>query len=319
MPSLPRISVCFLSYNHAAVLRDTLQSVLAQSFEDFELIVSDDRSRDASWEIIQELANVDHRIRAIRPDRNVGMAENANFAVAHARASYVALLHHDDICRPDLLQRWFDLIDQNDTVGFVSNAFAIGAASQVDYHPFQTVTPGVWALEKQLLGRWDCPVRGTGMIRKSAWVAVGGMRPRFGLIADVDLWMRLAAVWDVGYIAEPLLTVQAVRPEDYPDDYVMFSWNRLRLLFEIHGVNREEFYSNRPLRAKAELLKFRLRLGLAELRWLGYAIVKRRPEMLLSSDQVENVYELGASRLIRRTLQRAAQLVVAPRSDGGQE
>ena len=319
MPDLPRISVCFLSFNHAAVLRETIGSVLAQDFRDFELIISDDCSRDESWSIIQELAQTDERIRSIRPERNLGMADNANFAVAHARASSIALLHHDDVCRPDLLSKWFAVIDQNPRVGFVSNAFQIGGSARIDYHPFQTVTPGRWALRHQLLGRWDCPVRGTAMIRKEAWEQAGGMRSRFGLIADVDLWMRLAAAWDVGYVAEPLITVQAVRPRDYPEEYVNFSWNRLRLLFEIHGVNREELLGKLTPKAKAEFFWFRARLGIEELRWLAYAIVKRKPGMLIDSAQVENVYELAVSRWMRSGLRRAAQALTPPESKRGEQ
>lgn len=307
--SRPLVSACLLSYNHANLLEETIESVLRQTLQDFELIISDDCSRDNSWALLQKLAAKDSRIRLIRPAQNVGMAANANFAVAAARSEFVALLHHDDLCAPTLLEKWLCVMRPNERVGFVTNAYAKFGRRDVDYHDFADVTDGPTALQTLLFPRWGCPVRGTALVRKSCWEAVGGMRVEFGLLADVDLWMRLARNWDIGYVREPLITVRQDRPDDYPKEYVSWSWDRTRLLYEIHGTNRSEYYSGRPLRCRAELAWFRARVTKDELYWLAYAGVRRRLEMLTSSDRVANKYELFPARLARRVLSAAAALV----------
>ena len=84
-----------------------------QTIEDFEVIVSDDRSTDGTWEHILDLAEKDSRIRPIRTSSNIGMAGNANYAVSHSSQSYIALLHHDDLCRKDLLEKWVEVIQRH--------------------------------------------------------------------------------------------------------------------------------------------------------------------------------------------------------------
>ena len=83
-------------------------------------------------------------------------------------------------------------------------------------------------LERHLLPRWGCPVRGTAMIRRSHFEAVGGMREQFGLLADVDLWMRLSARAPVGYVPETLVAIRQARPAYYPEAYqsAVWSWRR---------------------------------------------------------------------------------------------
>ena len=66
---------------------------------------------------------------------------------------------------------------------------------------------GKWFLKKELLIRFGCYVRGTAIFRKKYFDEVGGMNEKFGMLADVDLWMRLAAKWDVGYVNKPLIEV----------------------------------------------------------------------------------------------------------------
>jgi glycosyltransferase involved in cell wall biosynthesis len=306
----PRISVCLLTYNHSAIVRDTIESVLGQTFRDFELILSDDCSTDDTWLLLQQLAERDSRIRVVRTPRNLGMPGNANFAVAHARGEHVALLHHDDLYAPKLLQAWLDVIDRHPDMGFVSNCYGNYQSDVLHGEGFPERSDGVRLLEQRLLKRWDSPFRGTALIRRSCWDAVGGMRERFGLLADVDLWMRLAAQWSVGYVNEPVITVRQERPADYPSSYVDWSWPRLRLTFDVHGVNRLEHYGLESQKARASWLYFRARVSAHTAYWLVYAVAKQRWDMLATSEQVANAYELPVERWLRLGLAR----VFSPRA-----
>src|ERR1700693_4368630 len=96
-------SVCLLTYNHVNVIESTLRSILHQTITGYEVMVSDDCSTDGTWERILEFATTDPRVKPIRTPHNMGMPGNANFAVARSDRPYVALLHHDDLYREDLL------------------------------------------------------------------------------------------------------------------------------------------------------------------------------------------------------------------------
>jgi glycosyltransferase involved in cell wall biosynthesis len=312
----PKISVCLLAYNHAAVIRETVASIVAQDFRDFELLLSDDCSTDDTWQVFQQLAAADPRIRPLRTPRNLGMAGNANFTVAHARAPLIALLHHDDLYAPNLLSAWHAVIERHPDMAFVSNAYAYDRSARVDDAGCAERSDGVRMLEERLLPRWDCPFRGTALIRRSCWDAVGGMRTQFGLLADVDLWMRLARRWSIGYVREPVVIVRFARPAKYPTTYTGWSWLRLKLGHELHGVNRSEHYGTSGARAKLRFAYFRVRVSADVAYWLAYAIYKRRSDMLLTSAEVASPYEVLPGRLLRVGLAKLTGVVqaVAPRS-----
>src|SRR4051812_12735940 len=103
MGSQPLVSVCIPSYNGESFIGRTLESVLAQSLPDFELIIVDDASTDATVSIINAFG--DPRIQLYENDKNLGMAGNWDRALSKARGKYVKLLCGDDILYPDCLAR----------------------------------------------------------------------------------------------------------------------------------------------------------------------------------------------------------------------
>ncbi|HKU45128.1 MAG TPA: glycosyltransferase family A protein [Polyangiales bacterium] len=308
---VPALSVCVLAYNHAKLLPDVVQSILAQQFGDFELLLSDDCSSDDTWACIQQLAASDPRVRPLRTPRNLGMAAHANFAFQHCRADLIALLHHDDICEPSLLGEWFAVAQKYPDVAFVSNGYRKYHTREVQCEALPEWNDGPELMRKRLLPLFGSPFRGTALIRRTCWDAVGGMREQFGMLADVDLWMRLAARWPVGYVAKPLIVVRHERPEDYPSAYKGWSWSRLRLGHEIYGQNHREFYGRDSLRARTLLLWYRVRVSYSVSYWLAYAIYKRRWEMLANSQDVASEYELLPEKLVRQALARCAQLAIS--------
>ena len=100
----PLISVGLPVYNGAAYIRETIDSVLAQSFENFELIVTDNVSTDETAQIVQEYARKDSRVRYFRNETNVGAARNYNLCFRHARGQYFKWTAHDDLINPEFLE-----------------------------------------------------------------------------------------------------------------------------------------------------------------------------------------------------------------------
>ncbi len=303
-----RISVCLLTYNHVDVIDSTLESILDQTITGYEVIVSDDCSSDGTWERILSFAEKDKRIKAVRTPRNMGMPGNANFAVAQSVRPYIALLHHDDLYRKDLLEKWGEVLDRHAGISFVFNRYLVGTLEPPWPPPFnEEQLNGHWFLKNFLFARWGCPVRGTAMIRKAWWDQVGGIQEKYDLVADVDLWMRLAAVSQVGYVSEPLISVRALRPEYYPDIYTgkQWHWPRLVLVYEIHASNRLNYLPLNTLKGKLEWLCFRLKLSCETAKWLFYAVAKRKYDMVGSSSESVTRYDLWPLRILRWLLQKA--------------
>lgn len=303
-----KISVCLLTYNHAEVIESTLRTILDQTITGYEVIVSDDCSTDGTWERILELAAADARIKPVRTPNNRGMPGNANFAVAQSDRSYIALLHHDDLYRKDLLEKWAGVLDRNSDAAFVFNPYGVFESDFIYQEPMPgECIDGKWLMKKYLFARWGCLVRGTAMIRREAWEQVGGMREQFGLLADIDMWMRLAMRGPVGYVPEPVITLRHQRPSYYPDIYTggAWSWRRQRFLYEIHASNRLDYLNLNTPGGRLQWWRFRLKLSYETTKWLIYAVVRKKPEMIMTSHESVTRYDLYPLRVLRGMLQRS--------------
>lgn len=301
-----KISVCLLTYNHVEVIESTLLSILNQTVTGYEVIVSDDCSTDGTWERILELAAADVRIKPVRTPHNMSMPGNANFAVSQSDRPYIALLHHDDIYRMDLLEKWADVLERHPNVGFVFNPYGIYESDVIcqETMPGECID-GSWLLEQFLFANWGCVVRGTAMIRREAWKQVGGTRERFGLLADIDMWMRLAMRGPVGYVSEPVILVRHQRPDYYPDIYTgkSWSWRRQSFLYEIHALNRLDYLNLNTLSGRLQWWGFRLKLSFESTKWLIYAVVRKKPEMINSARESVTPYDLWPLCVLRYALQ----------------
>ena len=132
------------------------------------------------------------------------------------------------------------------------------------------------------------------------------MREQLGMLSDIDLWMRLAMRWQVGYVDEPVITVRHVRPDDYPNEYKGGSWfwRRKRLLYEIHAANRLDYWQLNSFKGRLKWWGFRLKLNLETIKWLAYAVVRKKPEMISTSNDSVTEYDLWLLRLFRGILKR---------------
>lgn len=119
----PRISVLIPVYNAAPFIAATIQAVLAQTFEDFELILLDDASTDNSAEIVAQFH--DKRIIFARNEQNLGIAATRNKLAAMARGEYVAVLDHDDICRPERLKTQAVFLDSHPEIAMAGSWFEL--------------------------------------------------------------------------------------------------------------------------------------------------------------------------------------------------
>lgn len=115
---MPSVTVILTSYNHEQYVRDAIDSVLNQSFTDFELIILDDASSDGSWKLIREFS--DDRIRAFRYDKHTGGTVGANNVIAElASGQFIAIHHSDDIWEPDKLEKQVGFLERHSDIAAV--------------------------------------------------------------------------------------------------------------------------------------------------------------------------------------------------------
>jgi glycosyltransferase involved in cell wall biosynthesis len=123
--ALVSVSVVMPSYNHAKYLSEAIESVLNQSFKDFELIILDDCSRDNSQKIIETYQRRDVRIRALFHKKNMGIAKTANELLAEAKGIYVAFVASDDVWVKSKLERQLAILENNEDLVVWSDGLII--------------------------------------------------------------------------------------------------------------------------------------------------------------------------------------------------
>lgn len=113
-----KFSICIPNFNYEKYIGETIESVLAQDYEDFEIIIADNCSTDNSWEVIQKYASKDNRIKAYQNKFNLGFAGNLDRVTSFANNDYLILLSSDDIMNKGALSTYKKFYE---TVGFKNN------------------------------------------------------------------------------------------------------------------------------------------------------------------------------------------------------
>lgn len=113
MKKAPRVSIGLIVYNGENYLAQAIASILAQTFTDFELIISDNASTDGTEQICRAYAKKDARIRYYRADKNHGATWNHNYVIELARGEFFKLAAHDDVCEPGFIEACVDALDGN--------------------------------------------------------------------------------------------------------------------------------------------------------------------------------------------------------------
>lgn len=220
--SIP-VSICLTTYNRARVLPATVDSLLAQSFGDFELIINDDCSTDDTAKICRAYEARDPRVHYFRNAANLKMPGNLNAAISRATGEYVANVHDGDFYRPDLIEKWKAALDAQPRAAFVFNqyqSFDQRGNPRIDRAPLEErMDPH--EIARQFFSVLTSCVWGTVMARRAAYLATGPFNPDYGFISDVDMWLRLSRDHEVAYVAEPLITITPREPE-HP--YAFVNW-----------------------------------------------------------------------------------------------
>ncbi len=215
---MPSVSVVVPNYNHARYLPQRIESILRQTYQDFELILLDDCSTDDSRAVLSQCAG-DARVRIEFNEANSGSVfKQWNKGVRLARGKYVWIAESDDYADEHLLERLVRILDRDDTVAYAyCRSWQITAdGRRQGFHDkySQYKGPRGWDADYCVDGRQECrdyflfmtPVSNASaaVFRKSAYDSVGGADESMVLCGDGKLWAGIALTGRVAYISEPL-------------------------------------------------------------------------------------------------------------------
>ncbi len=313
---MPKVSVIIQAYNAMTYLPETLESVLKQTFTDFEVLIINDGSSDRIVEWAALI--VDPRVQLIN-QANQGQSAARNTGVAHAQGDYLALLDADDLWHPTKLAKQVCCLDEYPEVGLVDTWVAL---TDEYAKPTGTVIKtnaegNVW---KKIIERPTVICGSSPLVRRGCFDVVGIFDRNLSVSADWDVWIRVASRYSFAVIKEPLVyyrqhsknlskncqkllqdnsavierTFASVAPElqylksrSYGHVYLYLAWRSL----DNRNYQDAIYYRNLALSSYPQLFYTRncLRQGFAlfVMRWLG----------LQGYDEVQNL-----SRNLRRRL-----------------
>lgn len=204
-----RVTVVIPTYNRAAMLAEAIDSVLAQTYRDFRVVVGDNASTDETPDVVRAFA--DERVSYVRRTENVGLFENFQQSLRGVETEYALLLCDDDQLRPDFLQATVDVLDRQPRTAVVHTAFDViderGETTQRGANwtyglAQDTLEAGAQFLAESM--RWGCRVCQSAALMRTAALPVGPFREKDMPAIDFGLWLRMALDWDVAYVARPL-------------------------------------------------------------------------------------------------------------------
>jgi glycosyltransferase involved in cell wall biosynthesis len=209
-----KLSVCIPVYNGATTVGRSIESVLAQSFRDFECIVLDNNSSDET--AAKAEAFTDPRVRLVRNVTNIGMVGNHNKCVQIARGQLIQFVHADDWLLPRCLEKLVPAFDApNVGLAFARRRVETTDTSWKDRYgrldgplqPLSQVNEGSELVRKYLAAGADGNPIGeptSVMVRRETLIAAGGFRPEVPQLQDVDAWMRVLSRCDAAFVDDEL-------------------------------------------------------------------------------------------------------------------
>jgi glycosyltransferase involved in cell wall biosynthesis len=195
-------------YNGGRFLAPAIESILDQTFEDFEFIIVDDGSEDGSSSIIAKYAEIDSRVVVISRE-NRGLVYSLNEAIGVAKAEFIARMDADDISLPDRFKKQITFLRENPHVVCVG-----GRPIVIDENSFELICFSVPLdsdfIEEQLLDGMCRLEHSATMYRRSTFQRVGGYREDYHPAEDLDLWLRMSEIGKIANLDEPVIKYRYV-------------------------------------------------------------------------------------------------------------
>jgi len=248
----PTVSVLVKAHNHAAYVRQTIESLLEQDFQDFEIVVTDDASTDGTADILRSFD--DPRISLEVLPENLGISGAMNATIARARGRYLAILNSDDWALPGRLRRQVAFLDARPEISLVFGlprpVDEAGAPATFfnDFHrPLRLPDWSRRSWLRHFFLEGNCLCAPTAMIRRRAYEDAGPYDPRLTNLQDFDMWIRmLLRGHAIGFIPEELTAFRirdglANMSAPRPDTRLRTGFELMKVLRHFAALDAEVF------------------------------------------------------------------------------
>jgi len=197
----PKVSVVMSVYNGERYLREAIDSILNQTFKDFEFITINDGSTDRTSEILESYNDL--RIVLIHQE-NIGLTKSLNKGIALAKGEYIARQDADDISMPERLEKQISFLEEHKSVALLGTTVKIidenGSLIHIRKYPCDSSSI------KKVIKDDNYFCHGSVVFRKQFFSELGGYREIFSSAQDYDLWLRFAENFEVANLSTPLYT-----------------------------------------------------------------------------------------------------------------
>lgn len=223
------ISVIIPTYNRASVLFRAIDSVLAQTYKNYELLIVDDGSNDETHELLLPLINLE-KIKYFK-HQNRGVSAARNVGVQNANGELITFLDSDDEWLPHKLQQQLNFIAQNPQIQIVyGEELWIRNGKRVNQKAIHKKSGGhIFPACVQ-----QCLIAPSSvMLFKNLFHQMGGFDERFMVCEDYDLWLKISSLMEIGFIANPLIIKHGGHEDQLSTKYVAMDFWRLKSMLGI--------------------------------------------------------------------------------------
>jgi glycosyltransferase involved in cell wall biosynthesis len=216
---MPAVSVIIPTYNRAALLRRSVESVLNQSFRDFEVIIVDDASTDETVEVVKLFE--DGRIKYLRREKRGGEAAARNTGIAHATGKYIASHDSDDEWMPQKLAKQMRIFEgSSEGIGVVYTGFWRIEGNRKTYLPPSRIDKKEGRIHRELL-RGNFVGTPTTVVKRECFEKSGCFDERLRHLVDWEMWIRISERYHFMCVNEPLVISQRMRDSVSTNEFAL--------------------------------------------------------------------------------------------------
>lgn len=201
----PLVSVVMPNYNSEKYIQEAIESIINQTYDNWELIIIDDNSKDNSWNIIKSYSEKDNRIRAYKNPKNMKIAKTRNEGLNRVSntAKYIAVMDSDDVSMNTRIEKQVDFLENNLDFGAIGgHTYIINEDSKIIAERKYETNPE--KISKIIIKKSPL-ANPVSMIRKSVIKELGGYNEKYLRCHDYEMWFRIAENHKLGNIDEYLL------------------------------------------------------------------------------------------------------------------
>lgn len=228
----PKVSVLMPAYNSEKYIVEAIESILNQTFTDFEFIIIDDCSTDKTWEIIQKYSKNDKRILAIKNEKNLGISGNRNKLKKLAKGDYIMWQDSDDISMPNRMEKQVEVLSNDSEIGIVGGY--INQFNESEDFSIRKYSDKDSELRSKIFRYSPC-AQPASMIRKTVLDEVGDYDLNYPPAEDLDMSFRIGQNYKFTNIQDIVLK--------YRENYTGATFTKLKKM-ELATISIRLRYAN---------------------------------------------------------------------------